>query len=64
MAHVFRAGHSIRLELANGDSPVTEAVFSHYYTPKQGTDTIHHGVPARPGWSCPSPSTKAIVRRR
>jgi predicted acyl esterase len=42
LAHMFAAGHRIRLELANGDSPVTEAVFSHYYTPKQGRDTIHH----------------------
>lgn len=43
MAHVFKAGHRIRLEIANGDSAVTEGVFAHHYTPRQGTDTIHHG---------------------
>jgi putative CocE/NonD family hydrolase len=42
MAHVFKAGHRVRLEIANGDSAVTEGLFSHYYTPKAGTDTIHH----------------------
>jgi putative CocE/NonD family hydrolase len=42
LAHVFRAGHRIRLELANGDSPVSEAIFAHYYTLWSGTDTIHH----------------------
>jgi uncharacterized protein len=42
MAHVFRAGHQIRVDLANGDTPLLEAVFDHYYTPKVGTDTIHH----------------------
>jgi putative CocE/NonD family hydrolase len=42
MAHVFKAGHRIRLDIANGDSPVTEAIFAHYYTPQAGTDTVHH----------------------
>ena len=32
-----------RLELANGDSPATDGVFSHPYHPSlMGTDTIHH----------------------
>ena len=36
-------GHRIRLEIANGDSPVTDAVFTHPYHPTLiGTDTIHH----------------------
>jgi uncharacterized protein len=41
--HVFKQGHRIRLELANGDSPGTDGVFSHPYHPTlMGTDTIHH----------------------
>ena len=45
MAYLFRKGHRIRLELVNGDSPVTEALWPHYYRPdKIGTDTIHHGA--------------------
>ncbi|MFD0441416.1 CocE/NonD family hydrolase [Streptomyces indonesiensis] len=42
MAHLFKAGHRIRLDIANGDSPVTEAIFAHYYAPQASTDTIHH----------------------
>jgi hypothetical protein len=43
ISYVFRKGHRIRLELANGDSPATDGVFSHPYHPTQmGTDTIHH----------------------
>jgi predicted acyl esterase len=43
MAYQFKQGHRIRLEIANGDSPVTEALWPHYYRPdKIGTDTIHH----------------------
>ena len=42
-AYRFKKGNRIRLELANGDSPVTEGVFNHPYTPdKVGRDTIHH----------------------
>jgi uncharacterized protein len=42
-AHVFKKGHRIRLELANGDSPTTDAVFTHPYHPTLvGTDTFHH----------------------
>jgi len=45
MAYLFRMGHRIRLEVVNGDSPVTEALWPHYYRPdKIGTDTIHHGA--------------------
>ena len=44
-AYRFKAGSRIRLELANGDSSVTEGVFAHPYTPeKVGRDTIHHSV--------------------
>ena len=43
MAYLFRQGHRIRLEIANGDSPVTEALWPHYYRPdKIGSDTIYH----------------------
>ncbi len=42
-AHRFRAGSRIRLEIANGDSSVTEFVFAHEYPPwKVGIDTIYH----------------------
>jgi hypothetical protein len=43
MAYRFATGHRIRLEIVNGDSPVTEALWTHYYRPdKIGTDTIYH----------------------
>jgi len=43
VSYVFKKGHRLRLELANGDSPATDGVFSHPYHPSQmGTDTIHH----------------------
>ena len=42
-AHRFACGSRIRLELANGDSSVTETVFAHEYSPaKIGRDTIFH----------------------
>ncbi len=42
-AYRFEAGHRIRLEIANGDSPLTDAIFSHHYAHyKVGRDTIHH----------------------
>jgi predicted acyl esterase len=45
MAYLFRMGHRIRLEVVNGDSPVTEALWPHFYRPDRiGTDTIHHGA--------------------
>ena len=43
ISYVFKQGHRIRLELANGDSPATDGVFSHPYHPSlMGTDTFHH----------------------
>ncbi len=43
ISYVFKKDHRIRLELANGDSPATDGVFSHPYHPcLMGTDTIHH----------------------
>jgi putative CocE/NonD family hydrolase len=43
-AYLFKAGHRVRLEIVNGDSPMTEALWPHYYRPdKVGTDTIYHG---------------------
>ena len=43
MAYRFAAGHRIRLEIVNGDSPQTEALWTHSYRPdKIGTDTIVH----------------------
>jgi putative CocE/NonD family hydrolase len=45
MAHRFRKGNRIRLEIVNGDSAVTDALWTHYYLPsKIGTDTIHHSA--------------------
>jgi len=42
-ANVFKAGHRIRLELTNADSPVTDSLFTHQYGWfKVGTDTFHH----------------------
>ena len=44
-AYLFKAGHRIRLEIVNGDSPVSEQLWSHYYRPdKIGADTIHHSA--------------------
>jgi putative CocE/NonD family hydrolase len=43
VSYLFKKGHRIRLELANGDSPATDGVFAHPYHPTLlGTDTIHH----------------------
>lgn len=42
-AYLFRKGHRIRLEIVNGDSPVTEALWPHSYRPDRvGRDTICH----------------------
>jgi putative CocE/NonD family hydrolase len=43
VSYLFEAGHRIRLEIVNGDSALTDAVFTHPYHPTLiGTDTIHH----------------------
>lgn len=43
IAYLFRKGNRIRLEICNGDSPVTDALFFHFYRPdKIGADTIYH----------------------
>jgi putative CocE/NonD family hydrolase len=48
MAYRFAAGNRLRLELANGDSPVTDGLFGHAYRPdKVGIDTYYHDA-ARP----------------
>jgi hypothetical protein len=45
MAHRFKQGNRIRLEIVNGDSTVTDVLWTHYYAPnKIGTDTIHHSA--------------------
>jgi predicted acyl esterase len=45
MAHRFKKGSRLRLEIVNGDSVVTDVLWSHYYAPsKIGTDTIHHSA--------------------
>lgn len=47
-AYRFSAGHRVRLEIVNGDSPVSEALWTHFYRPdKIGSDTIFHD-PAHP----------------
>jgi putative CocE/NonD family hydrolase len=48
IAYRFRKGNRIRLEIACGDSPVTDGLFAHLYRPdKIGTDTIHHDAAHR-----------------
>jgi len=43
VSYVFKQGHRIRLEIVNGDSSLTDAVFNHPYHPTQiGSDSIHH----------------------
>jgi len=43
IAYRFRKGNRIRLEIANGDSPVTDGLFFHFYRPdKIGTDVLYH----------------------
>jgi hypothetical protein len=43
IAYLFRKGNRIRVEVCNGDSPVTDALFFHFYRPdKIGADTIYH----------------------
>ena len=42
-AFQFKKGNRIRLEIANGDSPFTDVLWTHYYAPnKIGQDTIWH----------------------
>ena len=42
-SNLFRKGHRIRLEIVNGDSPLTDSLFTHQYLwYKVGTDTIRH----------------------
>ena len=48
MAHRFKTGNRVRLEIVNGDSVITDVLWTHYYAPsKIGTDTIFHS-PERP----------------
>jgi predicted acyl esterase len=43
IAYRFRKGSWIRLEIANGDSTVTDGLFFHFYRPdKVGSDAICH----------------------
>jgi hypothetical protein len=43
IAYLFRKGSRIRAEVCNGDSPVTDSLFFHFYRPdKIGADTIFH----------------------
>ncbi len=45
MAHALREAPAFSLELANGDSAVTDVLWTHYYAPsKIGADTIHHSA--------------------
>jgi uncharacterized protein len=45
MAHRFRKGSRVRLEIVNGDSAVTDVLWTHYYIPtKIGADTIYHSA--------------------
>jgi len=43
MAHRFKEGNRVRLEIVNGDSVVTDVLWTHYYAPnKIGTDAVYH----------------------
>lgn len=43
MAYRFKKGNRIRVDVANGDSPVTDLLFAHIYRPdKHGADTLYH----------------------
>jgi predicted acyl esterase len=45
MAYQFKKGSRIRVEIANGDSSVTDMIWTHLYQPdKIGEDTIHHSA--------------------
>jgi uncharacterized protein len=45
MAHRFRKGTRVRLEIVNGDSAVTDVLWTHYFVPsKIGIDTIYHSI--------------------
>src|SRR5258708_19862020 len=42
----FQKGSRIRVEIACGDSPITDGLFFHVYRPdKIGSATIHHSPP-------------------
>ncbi|MDH6115489.1 putative CocE/NonD family hydrolase [Kitasatospora sp. MAP12-15] len=41
-SYLFPKGSRIRLEIANGDSPVADGLFHHYYGHQLGRDLIHH----------------------
>jgi putative CocE/NonD family hydrolase len=44
-AFQFKKGNRIRLEIVNGDSPITDVLWTHYYQPdKIGQDTIWHSA--------------------
>lgn len=41
----FKQGSRIRLEIVNGDSPITDVLWTHYYQPnKIGQDTLYHSA--------------------
>ena len=43
MAYLIQKGHRLRLAIVNGDSPVSEQFWPHYYRPdKIGSNTVHH----------------------
>ena len=45
IAHRFKKGNRVRLEIVNGDSVITDVLWTHYYVPsKIGTDAIHHSA--------------------
>jgi predicted acyl esterase len=45
MAHRFKKGSRVRLEIVAGDSAVTDVLWTHYFIPsKIGADTIYHSA--------------------
>ena len=44
MSVLVRRGERLRLEISNWESSITEAVMTHWYGQKAGTDTYHHNA--------------------
>ncbi|AJW98275.1 CocE/NonD family hydrolase [Burkholderia gladioli pv. gladioli] len=45
VGHKFKAGSRIRLDVSCADSPITDSIFVHEFTPdKVGEDTIYHSL--------------------
>jgi predicted acyl esterase len=72
MSFVVRAGERLRLDISNGDSPLTEGRLFQWYGLKSGTDTYHHSavhasrllLPEQPGaGDTPDPENPVSITR-